>query len=152
MHFSCRNVCFPASKQPNHLCFCTSDAPVPSGDCQHTVPENLKCSDSISRSVSVCVFWFALQSSMAEAARGAGLTAVVVNWDVVGQQLMLAAHTDEQRTSSPVWKMEEGSRGQLTVRRGLTGSDMFTWCFHMNEWDPVNLGWHFRPFSRHYGW
>lgn len=32
---------------------------------------------------------------MAEAARGEGLTAVVLNWDVVGQQLMLASHTDE---------------------------------------------------------
>lgn len=64
--------------------------------------------------VRVCgyVFWFALQSSTAEAARGPGLTAVVLNWDVVGQQLVLAAHTDEQRTSSPVWKMEEGQESK----------------------------------------
>lgn len=166
--FPARTFALPASKQPNHLCFCTSDAPVPSDDCQHTVPENLKCSDGISRSVSVCgvcvcgcVFWFALQSSMAEAAGGPGLTAVVLNRDVVGQQLVLAAHTDEQRTSSPVWRMEEGSREQMTVWRGLTGSDIFMGRFRMNEWDPVNPGWPLRFFlialletltSNLYGW
>lgn len=41
-------------------------------------------------------------SPIAEAARGAGLTAIVLNLDVVGQQLFLASHSDEQRTSSPV--------------------------------------------------
>lgn len=145
--FSCKNVCF-ASKQ-------TAKPPLLlhlwcSGTVRRLSTYRSRESEMLwkhkqicecVRRVCGCVFWFALQSSMAEAARGPGLTAVVLNWDVVGQQLVLAAHTDEQRTSSPVWKMEEGSREQMTVWRGLTGSDMFMGRFRMNEWDPVNPGW-----------
>lgn len=50
---------------------------------------------------------------MAETERGTELTTVVLDRDVIGQQLMLASHTNEQRTSSPVgtrmekWREEE---------------------------------------------
>lgn len=67
---------------------------------------------------------------MAKTERGTELTTVVLDRDVIGQELVLTSHTNEQRTSSPVetrmeeWREEETGRGRESVgevgdRRGL---------------------------------
>lgn len=62
--------------------------------------------------VCVCApdFGSRCQRIMAETERGTQLTTVVLDGDVVGQQLVLASHTNEQRTSSPVGAAEGRER------------------------------------------
>lgn len=53
-----------------------------------------------------------------------GLTTVVLDGDVVSRQLLLASHTNEQWTSSPVGRIGAGARGagrlgEKGERRGL---------------------------------
>lgn len=61
---------------------------------------------------------------MAETEKGNELTAVILDRDVIGQQLTLASHANEQWTSSPVetrmeeWRDEETGQGRENKGRG----------------------------------
>lgn len=56
--------------------------------------------------------WICLYADVGcrETERGTELTTVVLDGDVIGQQLMLASHTDEQRTSSPTGTRSDRGR------------------------------------------
>lgn len=86
---------------------------------------------------------------MAKTERGTELTTVVLDRDVIGQELVLTSHTNEQRTSSPVETRMEGGRDgarkrkcgwggrqeRIRVCRHTTLSDTcgITWCFCKSE-------------------
>ena len=72
------------------------------------------CAEATKLGVFAHRFWVQCKRMMAETERETELTTVVLDGDVIGQQLVLASHSNEQRTSSPGWR--SGGRMESLVR------------------------------------
>lgn len=108
----------------------------------------------VSRSLWTCVptvnlcdctcilrFWVQCKWIMAETERGTELTTVVLDGDVIGQELVLASHTNEQWASSPVGRVGKRKCGWVGRQEGikvcrhttLPETHSVTWCCHKSE-------------------
>lgn len=96
------------------------------------------CAGAIQLAAFADRFWVQCKRVMAETERETELTTVVLDGDIIGQQLVLASHSNEQRTSSPGWRsggrMENLVRGErqevIKVWRCTTLSDTDTFTVH----------------------
>lgn len=146
--FDCQKSRFPAGRAASQRANSqtTSNAPVLSGDCQQAVPENLKCSDSISRSVCLCVcVCFDLHCRVQWQRQPAEQDSPPLYWTGMLSVNSSCSLRTPMSSGLPLLfeKWRKGQERQMTGRRGLTRSNMFTWSFYINEWDSVNLGWPF---------
>lgn len=101
------------------------------------------CAPTVNLGDCTCIlrFWVQCKWIMAETERRTELTTVVLDGDVIGQELVLASHTNEQWASSPVGRVGKrkcgwvGRQEGIKVRRHTTLSETHsvTWCCHGSE-------------------